>query len=156
MISISFQNGLALDLAVPIQELPNYFPERKCSIKWEDSALDPLRINFTRTKDKDIVSDEEKGCINTIKNTLIEKGIEGIVFGRGALDSKLLIGGHVFSPADELGFVSNQGEWAPVYSGRSAILLEVTKEKGVFLVSGQDITRAESKFEIIWEEFFRF
>lgn len=156
LIMMTVHPGFALKLVIPVEELSNYFPEKKCQIKWDDSSLDPLRIDFTRIKEKDVISEDEKSCINTIKGCLREKGIEGIVFGRGALDSKVLIGGHVFSPADELGFVGEQGEWAPIYPGRSAILLEVTKEKGVFLVSGQDTTRSENKFEIFWEDFFKF
>lgn len=154
---------LALDLVVPMEELSSYLPSTKCHLKWEDGGFDPLRIDFNRTKGKEVMSEEEKGCINTIKNVLREKKIEGIVFGRGALDSRVLIGDHVFSPADELGFVNDQGEWAPIYPGRSVILLEVTKEKGIFLVSGKDTrlgkytaSGTENKFEIIWEDFFQF
>ncbi|OAI50696.1 hypothetical protein AYO37_00835 [Opitutia bacterium SCGC AG-212-L18] len=143
-----------LDLVVPLEELSNYLPDRKRHLEWENDDPDPLRIDFNRSKEKGFISEEEKGCINTLKNVLRERGISGIVFGRGAVSSKILIGGYVFSPADELGFANDQGDWTPVCPGRVVILLEVTKGKGVFLISGKD--ESENKFEIVWEDFLRF
>lgn len=151
----------AVELIVPIEELAKYFPNRKCHLAWHEGAFDPLRLDHMRDQVKETISDEEIGYLNTIKTSLKEKGIEGIVFGRGGFDSKILIAGHVFSPADEVQFVNDQGKWMPICEARSVILLSIEKEKGIFLVLGKNLDRERSKkegikFEIIWEDFFKF
>lgn len=153
---VSLKTILALDfnLMVPLEELAYFLPDTRSCLKWEDDLSDPLKIDFTRVKEKNFINEEEKGYINIIKNTLKEKKIVGLVFGRGGIDSKVLIGNEVFSAADEVGFVNDQGKWEPICSGRSVILLEIGKEKGRFLISGKD--EASNEFEVIWEDFFPF
>lgn len=58
-----FNTSSALELVVPIDELPNYFPDYKCPLKWEDGFFDPLRIDLIRTQVKETINDEETGYI---------------------------------------------------------------------------------------------
>lgn len=147
------------ELSIDAGELIKYFPECKHSIQWEGASFDPLRIEYTSSKEKKTISTEDQSLINAIKGALELKGIEGIVFGRGSLSSKLLIGGHIFSTADEIQFVDDNGNWEPIYGGHSVILLEINEKKGVFLISGQNIDGSIPEngiqFEWIWEEFFQ-
>lgn len=149
----------AEDLSIEAQELFKYLPQSKQQLEWEGSSFDPLRIEFTTPKEKKTLSSEEQGHINAIKAEIQNRGIRGIVYGRGASESKLLLGGHVFSTADEIQFVDNQGDWHPIHEGRSVILLEIGEGKGVFLVSGKgsDIVGPEEgvPFEVVWEDFFK-
>lgn len=152
--------SLGLELIVPIKELSKYSPVKKHYPISKDNNFDPLRIDLIRAHEKEYGIDQEANYLITIKNALKEKSIEGIVFGRGGFDGKVLIGGHVFSPADELLFVNKEGEVMSISPERSVILLSIKKDRGVFLVSGKNMnpTKGEREgveFEIHWEEFFK-
>lgn len=151
----------AIELVVPLAELRHYFANCKSHLTWDDSGFDPLKIDVIRTQVKDTLSEDDKGYLNAIKSFIKEKGITGIVFGRGGLEGKVLIGDHVFSPADELRFVNERGEWTSINKERTVILLAITQEKGIFLVSGKNTSQENGdregvKFEMIWEDFFKF
>lgn len=152
---------LALEFIVPLAEIGNYFPYRKTQDLLKDICFDPFRIDLIKAHEKERITSEEAGFLNTIKRELKEKGIEGIVFGRGGFESKVLIGGQVFSPADELIFMNEKGEWNPICSENSVVLLSIKKEKGVFLVFEKTTkqTKGENpcfELEIPWEDFFKF
>lgn len=150
--------AFAQTLLVSVEELEKHLPSAKTRLHWESSAFDPLRTEFSKPIEKLHMSSEDQTHINAIKSSLEARGLDGVVFGRGAMDSKILIDDHVFSTADEIGFVNALGEWSPVYPGRSVILLEIQKDKGVFLVSARSESHQENgtQFEWPWPEFFKF
>lgn len=151
----------AIELMIPVEELRSYFANCKSHLTWDDSGFDPLKIDVIRTQVKDTMSEEDKGYLNAIKSFIKERGITGIVFGRGGLEGKILIGDHVFSPADELKFINELGEWTSINKERAVILLTITQEKGIFLVSGKKTSQEQAdsegvKFEMVWDEFFKY
>lgn len=151
---------LAVELIIPIESLSQYFPTKKTCPISRNNDFDPLRIDLIRAQEKETITDQEASYLNTIKNALKDKCIEGVAFGRGGFDGKILIGGHVFSPADELLFVNKEGELLSISPERSVILLNIKKDRGVFLVSGKNKDRSKGQkegveFEIFWEEFFK-
>ena len=147
------------ELIVPLDRLHDYLPGRKTHLTVDGASFDPLRMDLVRTKEKKGLSAEDQGHINAIKMALETRGIEGIVLGRGSLESKVLIDGHVFSTADEIQFANDKGELIPIHEGRSVLLLEINQDKGVFLVSGKDtdLKSVENgiQFEMVWEDFFK-
>ncbi|PWU06486.1 MAG: hypothetical protein C5B43_01695 [Verrucomicrobia bacterium] len=87
--------GLALEFIVPLAEIGNFFPYRKNLDLLKDVYFDPFRIDLIKVNGKENIDSQEAGFAKTITQKLKEKGIEGIVFGRGGFDGKVLIGGQV-------------------------------------------------------------